>query len=359
MKVGVETDPGLQRATNEDRVFVDEAFGIFLVVDGIGGHAAGDMAAETAVRVISERLQTDAKKRSSAPLRVSQAITAANNEIFELAQTREEWRGMACVLTLALIENGRVIVGHVGDSRLYLMSNGTLRKITHDHSPVGEREDYGEISEKEAMADPRRNQVFRDVGSRHREPSDRDFIEIHRFRFPTRAALLLCSDGLSDAVPSAEIATLIDSYNGDAESVSRRLVDAANTAGGKDNVSVVFVAGDDFAAAASIAARRRHSITRLRENRWRRALNRAIWLSGGVCMGTALWAFWDRALPESKAAPEAHRIVVSSSDPRLIAKTLSVAQPGDSLEVAPGEYLGPIELRDEINLISRKPAGAV
>src|SRR5215831_5580775 len=262
MKVGVETDPGLQRPTNEDRVFVDEASGIFLVVDGIGGHAAGEMAAETAVRVISERLPT---VKGTPEVRVRQAITAANNEIFELAQTREEWRGMACVLTLALVENGRAVVGHVGDSRLYLMSNGKLHKITYDHSPVGEREDQGEISEKEAMADPRRNQVFRDVGSRHREPSDRDFIEIRRFRFPTGAALLLCSDGLSDAVSSFEIAALIDSYDGDPELVSRRLVEAANAAGGKDNVSVVFVAGDDFAAAASIASRKRHSITRLRE----------------------------------------------------------------------------------------------
>ena len=102
----------------------------------------------------------------------------ANNEILRAARANPEWEGMACVLTLAVLENGSAVVGHVGDSRLYQIRRGEIRKITHDHSPVGEREDSGEIAEAEAMRHPRRNEVFRDVGSEEHAPDDPDFIEI-------------------------------------------------------------------------------------------------------------------------------------------------------------------------------------
>jgi serine/threonine protein phosphatase PrpC len=356
-RTGVTTDSGLQRAHNEDRVFVDESAGIFLVVDGIGGQAGGETAAEIAIRVIPAHL---ANREGTGEDRVREAIAAANNEIYHLAQLHEGWRGMACVLTLALAdENDRVVVGHVGDSRLYLMRDGKLRKLTSDHSPVGEREDLGEISEREAMAHPRRNQVFRDVGSRPREASEENFIELHTFRFGPKTAFLLCSDGLSDAVRSAEIAEIIATYDGDAELVSRRLVDAANQSGGRDNISVVFVAGAEFSGTELAEARKRHAITRPRENRWRTARSRALWLIAGILTGAAaLGAYFYRSVPE-RATPAARHIAVGSSGPRAIANALSVAQPGDTLEVAPGEYLGPIELRDEINLVSRQPGAAV
>ena len=90
---------------------------------------------------------------------------------------------MACVLTVAVLDNGSAVVGHVGDSRLYQIRRGEIRKITHDHSPVGEREDNHEISEAEAMRHPRRNEVFRDVGSEEHAPDDEDFIEVQRVPF--------------------------------------------------------------------------------------------------------------------------------------------------------------------------------
>ena len=153
------------RAENQDRAYADDELGIFLVVDGLGGHAAGEKAAETAVDMVrAEMAQADGDPRD----RIRRAITAANNRIFEEAAENETWRGMACVLTLAVIDDDRVIVGHVGDSRLYLTWNGAIRKLTSDHSPVGEREDAGELTEPEAMAHPRRHEVFRDVGSRRR-----------------------------------------------------------------------------------------------------------------------------------------------------------------------------------------------
>ena len=97
----------------------------------------------------------------------------------------------------------RAIVGHVGDTRLYKLRRGRIEKITRDHSPVGEREDARELSERDAMQHPRRNEVYRDVGSEPHEPGDPEFIDIHEIPFEPDAALLLCSDGLTDLVDSA------------------------------------------------------------------------------------------------------------------------------------------------------------
>lgn len=274
---GVASDPGLLRPDNEDRVYVDDTAGVFLVVDGMGGRAAGELAAHTAVEAIPRALETFEGDMSA---RIKHAITAANNEIYYLAQDREGCRGMACVLTLAVAHDDRITVGHVGDSRLYLVWNGTLRKLTSDHSPVGELEDRGALSEAAAMEHPARNEVFRDVGSKPRTEEDDDFIQIKAFPFRPAAALLLCTDGLSDMLTSAEISAIVERYSGDPALVARELVDAANQMGGKDNISVIFVPGPDFVGAnseAMLEARTRHSITQVREIKsfWRRLLHRA------------------------------------------------------------------------------------
>jgi parallel beta-helix repeat protein len=354
-RAGVASDPGLQRENNEDRVFVDEAAGIFLVVDGIGGQAAGEKAADVAVEVISNHLaHSDGPPEQC----VRESIAAANNEIFHLAESNEAWRGMACVLALA--REDRVTVGHVGDSRLYLAWDGKLRKLTSDHSPIGEREDQGELTEFEAMRHPRRNQVFRDVGSKLREPSDEDFIEVRSFPFYPDAALLLCSDGLSDTVPSSDISAIVESYDGDPETVSTRLVDAANRAGGKDNISVVFVAGPDFTS-----SRARHAITRVRRHsRWRHVVSRLLWLAMGVVLGIGLWNALPRWLPHRAVAnPAIHRdpqsILVSATDPQAIVKALNAARPGDTIEVPAGEFFGPVQFKDGVNLISQKPGATI
>jgi len=138
------SDAGKRRKNNEDRYYVDPDRGIYAVIDGVGGHAAGETAAGVAVDVIRERLE---RQTGTPEERIREAITLANNEIFRLSRTRPEWTGMACVLTVALIEDEIATIGHVGDSRLYLIRPGEIQKVTHDHSPVGEREDRGEIGE--------------------------------------------------------------------------------------------------------------------------------------------------------------------------------------------------------------------
>jgi PPM family protein phosphatase len=133
---------------------------------------------------------------------------------------------------------------------------------------VGEREDAGELNEAEAMTHPRRHEVFRDVGSRRRLPDEDDFIEMKEFLFKPDAAILLCSDGLSDLLTSAEMLQVIERYDGDPAQVAGELVDAANLLGGRDNITAIFVAGSEFLGNASptaAEARTRNAITKARD----------------------------------------------------------------------------------------------
>jgi len=287
-RAGVSTDTGLVRTSNEDRHWIDEEHGIFLVVDGVGGRAAGETAAETAIEAI--RTELTGEQQDAAEARVRRAIAAANNQIYEMALDSEALHGMACVLTLALVDGDQLVIGHVGDSRLYLIWNGGIRKLTPDHSPVGEGEDAGELTEQQAMLHPRRHEVFRDVGTQPHGAGDEGFIEVRRCIFRPDAAFLLCSDGLSDLLPAAAIREIVERYDGDAAAVARDLVEAANEAGGKDNITALFVAGSEFRGPA------RHSTTRAlkpmkdRSAVWRVLTGRIAFLLYGVLLGILLWA---------------------------------------------------------------------
>jgi serine/threonine protein phosphatase PrpC len=280
MNCGAASDTGLVRDHNEDRFWADPDRGAFLVVDGLGGQAAGELAAETAVEVI-RACQLDGEET------VRQAITNANNRIFALAEEKPELRGMACVLTLAVVKEGELLAGHVGDSRLYLIWKGAIRKLTHDHSPVGEGEDAGELSEAEAMAHPRRHEIFRDVGSRPHQPDDPEFIDIVQCRFRPDAALLLCSDGLTDHLTGGQLREIVDRYAGDPERVASELVAAANGAGGRDNITVLFVTGGEFRGRGAIT-RPSRSVTRVRRPA-RLLTGRVAFMAYGVLIGMLLW----------------------------------------------------------------------
>jgi serine/threonine protein phosphatase PrpC len=236
--------PGRGREKNEDRYELDPQAGFMLVVDGVGGNAAGEVAAGLAADAIRRRMRIGDTPTDD---RVRDAILQANQRIFERSTREPGLKGMACVLTLAAVSDDSLIVGHVGDSRLYKLAAGGISKLTHDHSPIGDREDRGELTEIEAMRHPRRNEVFRDVGSQPHEAEDDDFIELISTTLEPDAAVLLCSDGLSDMVSSVEIQRIVRKDAGDPAAVVAALIDAANAAGGKDNITVVYVQGPDFA----------------------------------------------------------------------------------------------------------------
>jgi parallel beta-helix repeat protein len=364
-RAGLATDVGRQRSSNEDRAHADESNGIFLVVDGMGGHAAGEKAAATAAEIIPRELERSGGESEQS---IREAITKANNEIFNSARARPEWTGMACVLTLAVAHGEKLTVGHVGDSRLYLAYTGRLRKLTNDHSPVGEREDRGDLTEEEAMRDPRRNVVFRDVGSRMHSPADEEFIETRSYPFRPDAAFLLCTDGLSDVLTSREMNAIVQRYDGDPQRVADELVEAANEAGGKDNISVIFVAGAEFIGTQVRPleeARKRHSITRPRRGGWwKRIFGAVLWMLIGMVIGAACWTQVEKYLPAPAVTPapvaEPPVIVrVDATDPRALQTALSSARPGDVIEVPRGLFSGPLEMREGVGVVSVAPGESV
>lgn len=349
------TDQGSVRPNNEDRVYCDEERGFFLVVDGMGGHEAGEHAAEIAVERIRARLE---RQSGSAEQRLREAIALANNAIYEAAARNPEWNGMACVLTAALIDNGQVAVGHVGDSRLYKLKRGTIEKITHDHSPVGEREDSGELTEAEAMAHPRRNEVYRDVGSEEHTPDDEDFIEITAFPFEPDSAFLLCSDGLSDALSSQQIQRIIEENAREPGAAVRKLIAAGNKVG-RDNISAVLVEGEAFASSLPRSAAG-ESTDRLSPTepavsvpRYRSA---AAYLLYGAVLG-ALLLFAVQTFTRKK--PERGPRVLTVAGPATIASALAKAQSGDTVSVAAGMYSEALRLKDGVTLIAQQPHDAI
>jgi serine/threonine protein phosphatase PrpC len=339
------TDVGCQRLVNEDRFHVDNTRGLFIVVDGVGGQAAGGRAADTALEVIRRRL-TSGLAVSAAGMR--EAIADANNEVHRQAGSRPEWTGMACVLTVAMIQGDRALIGHVGDTRLYKVHAGGIAKITADHSPVGEREDAGEISELEAMQHPRRNEVYRDVGSEWHEPGDADFVDVRETTWEPDAALLLCSDGLTDLVSSDEILRIIQKSAGRPDEVAQQLVKAANDAGGKDNITVVFVEGEQFArSGASVQPRSRRLVLHL--TLWLLIITAlaAAWRSAGYPVPVAL----ERAL-----APLAPNVILVRAG-ESIGAAVAGAGPGTTVMVEPGEYRERLTLKTGVRVISRDSRG--
>jgi PPM family protein phosphatase len=346
LKFAGASDMGRVRRNNEDAWHADPERGIYLVVDGIGGHAAGEKAAEIAVERVKARLE---RLTGTTEQRIREAITVANNEILAAARTNPDWEGMACVLTVAVLENGSAVIGHVGDSRLYQIRGGRIRKITHDHSPVGEREDARELTEAEAMKHPRRNEVYRDVGSEEHAPDDADFIEIQRLDFDPESALLLCSDGLSDLVPSDRIRELVERHAGEPQTAARELIAAANQAGGKDNVTVVIVEGEGFTAPA--VEMRTH-----RAN-WFVPTMLAVAL-GLLAVAYAIWTTTKQKPP----APQAHIPTTFTVGPNAlpnVAAALAQAQARDTIYILPGEYTEPIALKSHIAIVSQTPQEAV
>jgi serine/threonine protein phosphatase PrpC len=331
------SDLGRVRGNNEDAYWIDADRGIFLVVDGIGGHAAGEKAAAIAVERVRTRLE---RPTGDTETRIREAIALANNEILRAAKANPDWKGMACVLTVAVLENGSAVIGHVGDSRLYLIRGGGIRKITHDHSPVGEREDAGELNEADAMRHPRRNEVFRDVGSEEHAPSDADFIEVQHVPFDEAGAMLLCSDGLSDQVPSAVIREAVERHGGDPDAAVRELIAKANAAGGKDNVTVVVVEGERFAPAAPARKAGIGAVLR----------GIAIFLAGIAITAAAGW--YTRAMWVPPPIVITPRVIVVTDS---IAAAMAQARAGDTVEVPAGEYREQVRLKDGVILRARVP----
>jgi serine/threonine protein phosphatase PrpC len=225
--VGV-TDVGRVRDHNEDGFMVDDSLGLVALADGMGGHRAGEVASAAALDAL--------RIAFGAGSRIDDAVAAANDIVYEQSLANDTLRGMGTTLTAAAFGvDGTLLLGHVGDSRAYLLRDDSLERVTTDHSLVEELIEAGEITREEAETDSRRSMITRAIGL---EPGVLVDLETVELREGDR--LLLCSDGLTDMVREQEVAELLRSEH-DPAAAAQRLVDAANDAGGVDNITVVVV----------------------------------------------------------------------------------------------------------------------
>jgi serine/threonine protein phosphatase PrpC len=237
------TDTGKQRQNNEDTFIAqantDNRYVIACVIDGVGGYSGGEVAAALAREAIIQRLSR--LSGEIIPL-IIDALHLANDKILKEKEQVKEHNSMACVATLAVIDlqSNQFYYAHVGDTRLYLLRDGSLIKISHDQSFVGFLEESGRITEKEAMNHPKRNEIEKALGFKNSNISTSDYVETGQSPFLPSDTLLLCSDGLTDLVDKESITHIIN-QNATLKSRCTQLVDAANLNGGKDNITVVMV----------------------------------------------------------------------------------------------------------------------
>jgi len=237
------THVGLRREVNEDCLLVAPETGALAVADGMGGHAAGEVASGIVIDTLREFLgQLEAPDSPASagggsipePERLRTAIRLANERIFKSIEQREELRGMGTTIVVALVQGDRLTIGSVGDSRAYLLRDGVLRQLTADHSWVQEQVDLGLLSPSEAHRHPFRNIVTRALGSREEVA-----VDIREEQFLPGDLLLLCSDGLNSMVEDETIRRILSRTGEDPARACGDLVEAANQAGGEDNVTVI------------------------------------------------------------------------------------------------------------------------
>ena len=240
------TDVGKKRKHNEDAYLLDSERGLFVVADGMGGHAAGEVASRITVESIQEFISaTEEGQDASWPFgfggraaegnRLTAAVERANEKVMRAVQSRPELKGMGTTVVAALFDNDRATLVHVGDSRAYLFRDGELRRLTDDHSWVQEQVNAGILSEDEAKSHPLKNVVTRALGGSPHVSVDLIEVPVH-----AGDRFLLCSDGLTGMVGDEEIHERFRSGEA-APAAVKKLVEMANERGGVDNITAIIV----------------------------------------------------------------------------------------------------------------------
>ncbi|NIM92665.1 MAG: SpoIIE family protein phosphatase [Anaerolineales bacterium] len=247
--VGTAQSTGLERSHNEDALLIMQGnsageemlpeFGLFIVADGMGGHRAGEIASAISVRQVAHRITQDTilnlfdggNNADIPPLQemLREALEDANTAVVERVP------GGGTTLTAALLLGQQVTIGHVGDSRAYMISNDGIKALTRDHSLVERLKELGQLSEAEAATHPQRNVLYRAVG----QGANLE-VDVLSHPIPADGYLLVCSDGLWGVVPEEKIENIVLNNN-DPQEACEKLVQAANAAGGPDNITAILV----------------------------------------------------------------------------------------------------------------------
>ena len=240
------TDTGRARSHNEDAISWNAESGLALLADGMGGHNAGDVASRMCIEQLTELLipalgkalrLTPNKGKSKHATLVYRAVSKANAAIFTEASVNADRQGMGTTLAMVLFYNDKVVVAHVGDSRVYRLRSRQLEQITADHSLVRELLEKGVISAEEVENNPYSHVITKAVGNR-----DKVVAEVQELDAEPGDVFLLCSDGLTDLVDDAAIEDTLVAAAGNWASAAQHLIDLANHQGGKDNISAVVAA---------------------------------------------------------------------------------------------------------------------
>lgn len=240
-QLGARTDLGLVRENNEDKYefFEPEELevlavkgSLYAVADGMGGHASGQIASDLGLKMILKNYYADPSEDIVKSLRT--AIRAANSYIYEAAQIVAERNGMGTTCTVAILRDNELIAGQVGDSRLYLIRDGTIRRVTEDHSWVSEQVKRGSLTEEEARSSPFRNVITRSLGA----GPDVE-VDIYQEQLEKGDVLVLCSDGLTGYVSDEEILETASAWSPSVAAL--KLVDRANERGGGDNITTLII----------------------------------------------------------------------------------------------------------------------
>lgn len=235
VQVMSKTHVGMVRSNNEDALLIREPY-LFAVADGMGGYAAGEIASRETLKAFEAGTYVLRHEQVENPEKVLlQAFQRANEHIYLMANKNDTYQGMGTTLTAVyLADDNTAYAAHIGDSRLYIYRNGSLSQITHDHSYVAALLDKGEITESEAFKHPQKNMLLQAVGVEKNID-----IEIIHFALEHDDVLLLCSDGLSDMLQDKDIEHILDAE--DLECSADKLVEAALSSGGKDNISLILL----------------------------------------------------------------------------------------------------------------------
>ena len=240
-EICAQTDQGLIRKNNEDAVAFDLQTGLCLLADGMGGYNAGEIASGMAVTFINQELGSwllQAGNRASArELRrtLETCVHNVNHSIFSAACSNPDYEGMGTTLVAGVFVEGRLVLGHVGDSRCYRLRGPAFQQITKDHSLLQEQIDAGLVTPEQALTSPHKNLITRALGV-----EDSVLVDINEHRVELGDVYLMCSDGLSDMVPDGALAAILHA-SGTLQQKALKLVRAANKGGGRDNISVLLV----------------------------------------------------------------------------------------------------------------------
>jgi protein phosphatase len=246
--VVAQTDVGLKRSENEDSYLIDEHSLLFIVADGMGGHAAGDLASRVAVESICDfyrRISSSSldllpygasPDLSDQANRITNAISIANDKIRQIGTRSEQLTGMGTTVVCALLNGRMVTIGNVGDSRAYLFRQSGYRQLTEDHSWVNEQLRQNLLTPEDARAHPWRNVITRALGSR-------EFVEVDIFEERVRGGdqILLCTDGLCGMIDDITMFEIITNAQTSQEEKADNLVVEAKKAGGADNITLVLI----------------------------------------------------------------------------------------------------------------------